>query len=650
MKIYFFRWFVLCVLLTGMWLCTACRQGEMNDEPPTEMEYRLDSLFQMGMSLRGFEEEQMKEITQEIHRLANLSGSKAWQSRAFFLSGMLHMRQANYAIALDQFYRSLGLAMELDDLHYIARLYQFIGSISQVMGNYTEAIDNFLRASRYFEQAGILDDKYRVGLNTGMMYLQLENYDRARNHIWEAYQHFLDRGMVNEQIACLHGMGQYHAAGGQLDSAMVIFSRVMDMSRYEGNRYYLSMVFHSIGEVHMKANQIDLARSYFLKSDSLAAEHLYTSQQATARLGLARLESSEGNHRLAREYADKAYRVALNLNNALLLQGVYEVLSSIHENMEDLQQALEYHKKSATLGQELINQEMLHQIYNLEIRELSNEREMQRFELQQQRIQLDRSRSRSIIVTLMSVSTIIIMVLLYYVYLTRMRTRQKRELDRTRLSVMQKRAQITLEAELSERQRLGMELHDGVGPLLSLARMNLQMLQDRPDLPADRKAVLLNNTESTVEEVLKEMKNISRNMVPVVLLEKGFEAAIRDLVKRLNNLEKYRVNVNFSGKDWKLEPYMAHTLFRAVQEVLNNSIIHSQCREITLQAIQTGDEITLMIEDDGIGFDPMVIQEKKGLGLNGAASRIRSLKGEFLIDSVAGRGTIITILIPFKQL
>jgi two-component system, NarL family, sensor kinase len=84
--------------------------------------------------------------------------------------------------------------------------------------------------------------------------------------------------------------------------------------------------------------------------------------------------------------------------------------------------------------------------------------------------------------------------------------------------------------------------------------------------------------------------------------------------------------------------------------VLNKCIIHSKCSEITLHAVQSDEELTIMIEDDGVGFDQEEVQKKRGLGLKSAASRIKMLKGDLLIDSVIGRGTIVTILVPVRYI
>ncbi len=646
------KYFRIPVLLLGIWMLGLFSCADhASKEKEAAMDNYIDSLYRVGMSKFYPDSDSLRVLANTIFQLAADYDQPLWRIKSFSMLGASQLVQSNYAMSLNYYYQALNIAVEYEDhamLGMIAEFYHRIGTISLMVGNYKEALENFLRAKSYYEKQNKHEQNASVTLHIGSVYRKLGNFERAMNYFREAHDAFMSLNDNNGLIACLNELGQLYAETGELESAMMYFTRVLELSREQGNKYFLSTVFASIGNVHYKGHRYDLARYYYLKCDSLAGSMKYWPQQAEALVGLARTESTTGNHDKAFLYANQARNIAFEMNNPFLIKIVYEVQSYLYENTDEPAKALFSFQEAVKLEKEILNQETLHQIYNLGIKELSKQREIQRLELEHKQLLLNRSRARTIIITLILVSVIIILFMVYYVYVTKMRIRQRNELNEAKLDVMKKRAQITLEAEISERKRLGMELHDGVGPLLSLVRLNLHMLQDKPELQVDRRNNILNNTVSTVDEVLKEMKYISRNMVPDILLEQGIEAGIRDLVNRMNNLDQYKINVNFSGMNWNLEPYLSHSLFRAVQEVLNNCIIHSQCREITLQAIQSREEITIMIEDDGVGFDQEEIRSKRGLGLESAASRIKMLKGDLLIDSVIGRGTIVTMLVPVR--
>jgi signal transduction histidine kinase len=138
-------------------------------------------------------------------------------------------------------------------------------------------------------------------------------------------------------------------------------------------------------------------------------------------------------------------------------------------------------------------------------------------------------------------------------------------------------------------------------------------------------------------------------MAPAILIEKGFEAAVRTLVTKLNETNNFKVFLDMFGLECHMEPYFEHALYRSVLEIINNTVCHANATEIDIQIIQNNKDLTIMIEDNGIGFDTEEKLNGKGMGLKSTASRIDNLNGQFFIDSAKGMGTIVTMIIPLTQ-
>jgi signal transduction histidine kinase len=135
----------------------------------------------------------------------------------------------------------------------------------------------------------------------------------------------------------------------------------------------------------------------------------------------------------------------------------------------------------------------------------------------------------------------------------------------------------------------------------------------------------------------------------MILIEKGFEVAVRNLVSKLNDTFNCRVNLDMYGLTADMEPYMEHALYVSILEIINNIIKHSGSTEFSIQIIQNNEDITVMIEDNGVGFSPDEANDGKGLGLKSTDSRIKSMNGQFFIDSLPGQGTIVTMIIPLLK-
>ena len=150
-----------------------------------------------------------------------------------------------------------------------------------------------------------------------------------------------------------------------------------------------------------------------------------------------------------------------------------------------------------------------------------------------------------------------------------------------------------------------------------------------------------------MDDAVKEIRAISHNLMPNALVKSGLVAAVKEFVSKLNNSDKLKINLEITGLQQRLEPTSETILFRVLQELVSNIVKHANANQISIQLLQHENEITLMVEDNGIGFDTSSKDEMNGLGLKNIQSRIAFLNGQFNIDSATGKGTTVVIEIPF---
>ena len=148
---------------------------------------------------------------------------------------------------------------------------------------------------------------------------------------------------------------------------------------------------------------------------------------------------------------------------------------------------------------------------------------------------------------------------------------------------------------------------------------------------------------------LMKYENISHNLAPSLLSERGLEGALKSISDRVNQSTKLTMSFDIFGLNEKLDNLIENTLFRTIQEIVNNTIKHADATKLFIQITQGNNEITLMAEDNGKGFNFNEIKEHSSFGLSHMKSRIENLKGTMFIDSNINRGTIISILIPIQQ-
>jgi len=223
--------------------------------------------------------------------------------------------------------------------------------------------------------------------------------------------------------------------------------------------------------------------------------------------------------------------------------------------------------------------------------------------------------------------------------------RRNANLQKTILNLTEKKSRAAVEAEIQERKRIGQELHDGLGQMLSVARLNISVLQQKAFLSEQRKKELLGAAIHSVDQAFYELRDISHNLTPSALTEKGFAGALKELADQINQSKHIKVQLEMYGLNGALDGIIENALYRAVQELLNNAIKHAHATTFFLQIIKSDNEITLMVEDNGKGFDMDNTFSMPGGGLYNLRSRVENLNGNIFIDAMKDRGTIVTIVI-----
>ncbi len=197
-------------------------------------------------------------------------------------------------------------------------------------------------------------------------------------------------------------------------------------------------------------------------------------------------------------------------------------------------------------------------------------------------------------------------------------------------------AKALLEGEERERQRIGRDLHDGLGGTLAGIRIQLSSSQQKQKAPDVNQAIL------QLEDSIAEVRRIARNMIPESLIVNGLDTALQDLCVAFSaaNLhieyQSYLLSDNISSS-------VQTNIYRIVQELLTNACRHSHAQNIIVQCLQNEDVILLTVEDDGQGFEMADIHQISGIGLKNIQRRVEYIQGKINIESKPKEGTTINI-------
>jgi two-component system, NarL family, sensor kinase len=193
-----------------------------------------------------------------------------------------------------------------------------------------------------------------------------------------------------------------------------------------------------------------------------------------------------------------------------------------------------------------------------------------------------------------------------------------------------------------ERSRIAADLHDDVGPLLSVIKFQIDVV----DSANEEDMAELKKAAEHIDGLVHKMREISINLMPTSLVRKGLVTAIDEFLSRVEKAGILKTHFTYTDVS-TISQEKSINLFRICQEVVHNAIKHSRARNIRVDFKEEKNFYCLLIKDDGVGFDfPTRIKDSTGLGLRSLKNRAELMKGEMIVESKEKVGTAFLFKIP----
>ncbi len=561
------------------------------------------------------------------------------------LLGASYHLEVNYKKALDYYFQALSVAMEHKDSMNLAMVHNNIGVLNMEVGNYKDAALNHFMTAKDLFYANDQQRFYTTALNNiGLVFKELQNYERASENFYLALEGFEATIDQNGMSAALTNLAEVYANKQDYDQAFDYISRAIKLCESNDYIYGLCKSYQTKANIFLKQEDYDKAIYYFNKSLSFAEMINHPYQKIYSNLGLAKTLIYRGSQKEAFAHAYESLEAAIDIGHLVLQYESFEILSTLYEQVGEFEKSLKQFRKHTALKDDVLKKIALHQIYDLEIKSLNERAMLQELELKSKELTIQQKRNQLIFFI---IAFFLIMTGIYLVYLN-YHNRQRVKMQEMTIRLNEKKSHASIEAEIQERKRIGQDLHDCLGQMLSVAGMHIGILQQKKDIPEQHKEKLLATAMHSVEEAFAEVRNISHNLAPTLLSEKGLKGALKNLSDRVNQSGKLQMTFETFYLEGNLNSLVENTLFRAIQEILNNTIKHSNASVLSFFVTQRANEINLMAEDNGKGFDTSNLEFSNGSGLAYMKTRIENLNGNIHIDSSSRRGTLINIVLPLN--
>ncbi|HNQ11756.1 MAG TPA: tetratricopeptide repeat protein [Bacteroidia bacterium] len=570
-------------------------------------------------------------------------------SKGFILRGIYQTIKGEFTLALESYEECLKIKSEDKDSLGIASVLNNIGNVYLYRGDYDKAIEYFLKSIAIEETHGTDERLAESYMNVGSVYSGMKRYHQALQY-YKKYIELNDGlGKDNAVSEAANNIGGTYMNLNKIDSAYIYFLQAEKTALKWGNKTALATSYIGQANYFIKNNQLDKAFELLEQAIRLSEESGNTQQLAATHIDAGNIALKNKRLDQAFYHANTARTQALSIGAKKEISNAYLLLSNVEQQRNNFKSAFDFLELHTLYSDSILNEQANETIAEMQTRfetEKKNaENTLLRSENQIKSLTIEKQdRQKNVLIAIAA-----IILLFAYVLFMYKKARQEKLIQTERMAMQEQRSKAVIEAEENERQRIARELHDGVGQMIAAIKLNFQnVVSDKAKsevLYSDKVA----NVNSMIDECAKEVRSISHNMMPNVLIRSGLVKAVRDFIDKISSTGLLRMELQVVGMEERMDPTFEHILYRVLQEIVSNIVKHAQANHVSIQFIRHDQHLTLMIEDNGKGFNIDQKENFSGMGLKNIQSRIEYLNGEVHFDSFPGKGTTVSIEIPLSS-
>ncbi len=505
--------------------------------------------------------------------------------------------------------------------------YRLANSYTQLF-QFEKGLDYSLKSLAYWEQLKDTNKMVNTLINIANIYQQQHNFNGADKHYLQALVLALPFKKRSPLGNVYNSRGILYAENNKLDSALVYFLKSTTIR--ESIKDYASVVwnYNNLGSLYVLKKDWKNANIYFDKAlekfEATGNENGLSSVYAS----LAEVHMNLNEFKKAQNFFKKAREKCSRINNPDLLENLYTNLSAFYNKTGDIKTAFKYSDSLIVLKDSLYGQRLDEKLAEMDVKYQSEKKDLEinksKTELSLQDAKL---KQRNYLILLLSLIAIGIAITTWF-YFKNLKSKNALAFEQQQ----QRASLMVIESEQTERMRIARELHDGIGQKLTVLKMYASAEKEKNEKQLD----LLDNT-------IQEVREISHKMIPEIL-SLGLIAAVKDLCNKVNiggTIECSFV-CDESSKDLKLAENINLSIYRIIQEIINNMLKHADAKNIDVKFSTTGNNLQITVNDDGKGFNVKKIKQSSGIGWSNIFTRASIIKAAVDVNS-SDKGTNITL-------
>jgi two-component system, NarL family, sensor kinase len=598
------------------------------------------AIIELCEQLRFSNPDSLRIESVNLHKLGDQQKQPVWNAYADFYQAIFYNLTGNPDSAIVIAENNIRLIRELNgEQVLLTKMYALAGNSLMRLNRQKDALQMFYASMQNAEAGRDKDGQFKALNNIGWAYMELEQFEKAIENFKQALFVIRENNLPDRYGTIYNNLASCYGSIGQVDSVYKYGNKGIEIATRYHDFAAMANGYSIIGTFLAKESKHQQALDHFKKALAIREKSNDPFFIVSDMAEIAELNAHIGNTGEGISQGLKALDIAQKNKIEAKLPMILTALAHNYEKAGRFQEAAETYKKLNALKDSLYKDANPRALAEIQTR-YETEKKERKIEQQHNRIRLQNF-------LFVGVAGLILLAgLLIHSQYRRYKLRQETKMKTELMKQQEIAVKAVIEAEEQERQRIARDLHDGVGQMMSAAKMNLSAFESSAHIDQGEQKRSLDKIIGLVDESCRELRTVSHIMMPGVLLKHDLAAAIRDFTDKLDT-KKLKVHLHTDGIDKGIDSNTETVLYRVLQECVNNVVRHADASTLDISLIRDQDGIHATVEDNGKGFDASDKLKYEGIGLKNIVTRMEYLKGTVDFDSAPGRGTVVALYVPY---
>ncbi|MBS1627940.1 MAG: sensor histidine kinase [Bacteroidetes bacterium] len=578
--------------------------------------------------------------------LAQQQNNKYIEARFLNIEALVYTYQSHFDDAIHTYNSVINIADQINSNELRNMVYGNLGLMYWRQGNTEKAVLYSLKSAKLNEIANNYNALAKDYANISNVFYSVKNALKTKQYADSALLYFKKTNDISGIANIYNTYGVLESDNKAFKKASTYYLLSLQYKKQLADNLSIANTYNNIGNNYFDLKEYPKAKLYF---DSALVLYKKNNQQE----GIARVLTNQANL-LAKIKDSAAIKKSTEVDSVSLYVGSLETRTEILYNLAvnarlngKYKKAAEYYQRYFYLKDSLFNKETVNAVYEMETKFQSAKKQQQINLLSKDATikQLEVKKKNQLLVLL----GIAFLFLLFaaYLYYRWFKNKKEQQLKNTIARQHIMATQALFEGEQKERIRIGRDLHDSIGQMLSVVKMQVSTLNTTAN---NESKALTESSLQLIDKTIAEVRSISHNLIPEEL-NFGLINAIEELTNNINKIGNILVSFNYDERitQFKLAKQTELSVYRIVQEVLSNMVKHAEASQVNVDITYNENKIILHLKDNGKGFDTSIINHSMGIGWKNIMARVSLLNGNMQLQSEKITGTQIEITIPNEQ-